>query len=128
MKNKQYRAPKQNIPPTIKYLGTCLDGKCLMTMIVCLSPAGQNGWETWFSLQYGTDLSALSAPTKPVKPRSVAKVLTETRLEFKKTKEDLAKTPKSGSPASKYYHSRVFKCLHFEGYLKLLEELGDGAK
>ena len=45
-KRKPYNAPKQNSTLLSKYLGRCLDGRAYLSMIVCLSQAPQNGWET----------------------------------------------------------------------------------
>jgi len=61
-KRKAYTPPRQMTSSFIKATGACLGGKCRTAMIVCLSQAPQCGWETWFSLQYGTNLAALSAP------------------------------------------------------------------
>lgn len=46
-------------PPMITYLGKLINGYSLMNMIVCLSQAPQNGWETWFSLYFGTNMAKL---------------------------------------------------------------------
>lgn len=43
-------------------------------MMVTLSPAGRNAWETWFSLQYGADLARLHAPRRTDRPRDVDKL------------------------------------------------------
>ena len=59
-KGRKYSPPLQNCPDMIKFLGSCFTGKDLMALMVALSPSGNNGWETWFSCQYGKDLSKLS--------------------------------------------------------------------
>lgn len=57
-----YKAPTQNTTDFIKYCGNLLNGSCMCKMMICLSQAPQCGWETWWSLQYGTDLSKLKVP------------------------------------------------------------------
>jgi hypothetical protein len=52
-------------------------GTAMAHMCVCVSPAGQNGWETWFSLQYGTDLAGLRAPIKAQKGLAYSQACSE---------------------------------------------------
>jgi hypothetical protein len=66
LKGQPYQPPKQLITPAVKFLAACFDGTAMCHMMVCVSSAGRNGWETWFSLQYGTDLAGLRAPIRPV--------------------------------------------------------------
>ena len=60
--------------PTIKFLSAIFDGQARLAMCVTLSPAGRNAWETWFSLQYGSDLAQLAAPRRKDKPQNVDKL------------------------------------------------------
>jgi hypothetical protein len=53
-KKTKFRLNPLNTFPTLVYLATLISGSALMNMIVCLSQAPQNGWETWFSLYFGT--------------------------------------------------------------------------
>ena len=94
-KGKKYSPPLQNCPDMIKFLGSCFTGKELMSLMVALSPSGNNGWETWFSCQYGTDLSKLSAPVKPVKQKKLDKALKTAEKKSKEASEKLAKNMKS---------------------------------
>ena len=73
-KGKPYAAPKSMVTPTIKFLSAIMDGKARLAMCVTLSPAGQNAWETWFSLQYGADLAKLHAPRRKDKPQNIDKL------------------------------------------------------
>jgi hypothetical protein len=66
-KGKQVQCPKSMTPPLICYMFKLLDGGCIMNMIICLSLAPQNGWETWFSLQYGAELNKLVVRIPTVK-------------------------------------------------------------
>merc|ERR1719247_3467629 len=74
---QKYQPPKQLVTPTIQFLGGIFDGSAKLSMVITLSLASSNGWETWFSLQYGTDLSKLSVPLKPQKPKDLDKALKE---------------------------------------------------
>ena len=102
-KGKKYSPPLQNCPDMIKFLGSCFTGKELMSLMVALSPSGNNGWETWFSCQYGTDLSKLSAPVKPVKQKKLESVLKNAEKTCKETSEKLAKNLKSNHGSALKY-------------------------
>ena len=91
-KGKKYSPPLQNCPDMIKFLGSCFTGKELMALMVALSPSGNNGWETWFSCQYGTDLAQLSTPIVYVKAKALDKML---KTAEKKSKEASAKLEKN---------------------------------
>ena len=73
-KGKPYKSPHAMITPTIKFLSAIFDGRARLSMCVTLSPAGQNAWETWFSLQYGADLAKLHAPRRKDKAQNVDKL------------------------------------------------------
>lgn len=86
-----------------------------------ISPSGNNGWETWFSCQYGTDLSKLSAPITKTK----AKDLKKTTTLAEKTKKDLEEKLKKSS-GGKYAKIQKCQLKSVEDellYLKLLSEL-----
>merc|ERR1712241_1103708 len=53
--NKAKKKFKNNgLPlPIVKYIGRCLTGQAWLTAVICLSQSPQNGWETWFSCEYG---------------------------------------------------------------------------
>eukprot|EP00971_Amphidinium_carterae_P198092 3931623-Amphidinium_carterae.1 len=92
-------------------------------MVVCLSQSHSCGWETWFSLQYGTDLSKLKAPAnsrKPVKIDVAAKTAAD---ELSKAKDLLSRTPSKGTPASKYYNRRLVSARQWEQQNLLLQEM-----
>ena len=94
-KRKPYMPPKTMVTPTIKFLAAILDGKARLAMMVTLSPAGRNAWETWFSLQYGADLSRLHAPRKQDKPKDVDKlhkVMSKAAAELQKEVNAMVKT------------------------------------
>mmetsp|Transcript_12820 Transcript_12820/g.20344 ORF Transcript_12820/g.20344 Transcript_12820/m.20344 type:complete len:438 (-) Transcript_12820:301-1614(-) len=94
-KGKKYMPPRQMTTALIKTTGACLGGKCRTAMIVCLSQAPQCGWETWFSLEYGTGLGALRAPVVPQKKtkfqnalKAAIKRQTDSNLKLENAKDD----------------------------------------
>lgn len=81
-KGKPFKVATSLTPPGIQYVAQLINGSCIMNMIICLSQAPQNGWETWFSLKYGTDLSKLEIKIPKQKPTDFKKYLAQV------TKED----------------------------------------
>ena len=120
---KPYSAPTQVCLPMIQYLAGCFNGKYRLGMLVCLSQALNCGWETWFSLQYGTDLSNLKAPIRPQKPIPFDVVLQRATKAAEDAETALNKTPESGSPASKYYPQRRINMLSSQHNLRRLQNL-----
>mmetsp|Transcript_49094 Transcript_49094/g.59477 ORF Transcript_49094/g.59477 Transcript_49094/m.59477 type:complete len:490 (+) Transcript_49094:15-1484(+) len=96
---KPYTPPRQLCTETIKFLGGCFDGDSITAMILCLSPAGSNGWETWFSLQYGEKVSRLKVPVRRQRAKSFKRVY---RNAEKKAK-DAAEALKRANVGNKYY-------------------------
>jgi len=84
---------------TMRFLGRSLDGYCLLAMMVCVSQAPQNGWETWFSCTYGERLARLKSPLKKMKLKNLQKELKSAEANARKTAKDVADTPKTGSGA-----------------------------
>lgn len=102
-----YAPPRQSTTPFIKLLGACLDGSCELAMIVTLSQAPQNGWETWFSLQYGSDLASLSAPVRRRKARDLGAELRQAEARARETAAAIAGgPPPPNAPAAKYWRAR----------------------
>jgi len=77
-----------------------------MTSIVTLSQAPQNGWETWFSLQYGTQLSKLKASVERVKSHKMKTYQKEMEAKVKDANKVIDNPPEKGAPAWKYYVKR----------------------
>ena len=69
-----------------------------------MSLSGGNGWETWFSLQYGSDLAKLKVPLKPKKPIAVDKCLKDAEKAAAFAKKEFEEKPKN-----KYYLYRKAK-------------------
>ena len=76
-KGKQFKVASSLTPPGVQYVASLINGSCIMNMIICLSQAPQNGWETWFSLKYGTDLSKLEIKVPYQKPTELKKFLAQ---------------------------------------------------
>jgi hypothetical protein len=92
---QKYKPPTQMVTPTIQFLGGIFDGSTKLNMVITLSLSGSNGWETWFSLQYGTDLSKLSVPLKPQKPKDLDKVLQDAEKAAAFAKKEFEDKPKN---------------------------------
>ena len=50
-----------------------------MSMLICLSQAPQNGWETWFSLWYGSKMAELKVAIPKLETISFSKALAKAR-------------------------------------------------
>ena len=92
-------------PPVCLYMSRLINGSTLMNMIVCLSQAPQNGWETWFSLQYGQSMSLMEIKIPQIKPYSLKAGISEAE---KNLKDANAKADPS-KPVSK--NTKVYKDL-----------------
>jgi len=58
-KGRPYRTIAALNTDGMRYVGNCLSGKAVVAMVVCLSQAPQCGWETWFSCEFGKNMSKL---------------------------------------------------------------------
>merc|ERR1712110_1254699 len=79
--------------PFLRMLGRSLVGELWMNSIICISQSPQNGWETWFSCEYGKGLAKLQAPLKKVKPQEVGPLKKKLQDDVKKAEKHLASTP-----------------------------------
>lgn len=84
---------------TMRFLSRSLDGNCILAMMICISQAPQNGWETWFSCGYGERLARLKSPLKKMKLKDLKKELKDAEAKAKKTAKEVKDTPKTGSGA-----------------------------
>lgn len=107
--------------PFIRMLGRSLVGEVWMNAVVCLSQSPQNGWETWFSCQYGDALAKLQAPLKKLKPEPIENAQKRAAKAAAKAKKAFDATPQRGSPASKYWASRKAMAKHTADELELIE-------
>jgi len=58
-----------------EYFSQCLTGACSVAAVVCISPAPQNGWESWFACHYGEDIAKLRVPVAPPRPRALERAI-----------------------------------------------------
>ena len=65
------------VPPAVWALGASATGHARLGIIVCISPAPQNGWETWFSCTWGQNASKLRAPANKQKAVAIEKELAQ---------------------------------------------------
>ena len=119
---KVYKPATQLLTPTMQYMGACMDGSALLGMVVCLSQAPQCGWETWFSLKYGTDLAKIQAPANPQKPRNFLKVLGNA---IKKAKE--LDTAANQCTAPKYIEKKQAAARDAIDFVRCLQLLAERA-
>merc|ERR1711933_466870 len=107
--NQKKKKYQNNCWPTTaltRYIGRCLVGQSWLTAIVCLSQSPQNGWETWFSCEYGEGLAKLLAPVRKSKVENADTLEERLTAEKAKAKKVFEATPEKGSPSSKYYGLR----------------------
>merc|ERR1719235_293073 len=107
---------------TMRFLGRSLYGYCLLAMMVCISQAPQNGWETWFSCTYGERLARLKSPLKKMKLKNLKKELKDAQAHVKKTTKELKDTPQTGSGA-KWLPLREGAARSAAEYLQIMEWL-----
>lgn len=121
---KKYSAPRTLTTDACKFFGGVLDGRALCGMVICLSQAVENGWETWFSCEMASQLAKLKAPSVTEKVRQIDKELKDAVKAAGKAAEQLAKTPEKGAPASKFYPVRKGLANGTKRYVEILERLG----
>merc|ERR1712187_456426 len=122
-KKRRYVKPNKALSTdTIRFFGRSLDGYCLLAMMVCISQAPQNGWETWFSCTYGERLAKLQAPLKKMKLKELDKEVKAAAKEAAKAKKVFEDTPQKGA-AAKYLDLRRGLANAAKEYLEILQEL-----
>merc|ERR1719235_1923117 len=107
---------------TMRFLGRSLDGYSILAMMVCISQAPQNGWETWYSCTYGERLARMKSPLKKMKLKDLKKELKDAQANAKKTAKDVEQTPKTGS-GSKYLPLREGAARSAAEYLEIMQWL-----
>jgi len=125
---KIYTPERMMSTALIKFMTAAFVGTSSLAMLVTLSPSGANGWETWFSLEYGKDMSSLKIPMKTAKKvtttnSSSSKELKRLKKELKQVVESWKNTPTSG-PAAKYVGVRLGNAIWIAQLGMELEQLG----
>ena len=90
-----------------------------------VTQAPSNGWETWFSLQYGTDLSKLRAPVKKIKATKADKQREAMKKEAAAAAKAVEKPPGPKEPASKFFPKKLAYANYTKERLRLLNKLLD---
>jgi len=121
-KGRKYVPPKQLATSAMQFVGSNFDATVDVGMVVCLSQAPQNGWETWFSLEFGKNLSELKVVLKKPKSVTLSKSLKEAKEKVKSCQAALDKTPKEG-PSAKYRPRRTADVKVWEARAFALEQV-----
>lgn len=117
LRKKKYKMSASH-PPMMKMLGRCFLGQCWMNAIVCLSQSPQNGWETWFSCDYGEALAKLQAPLRKIKMQQVDKARKDLAASAAKAKKVFEK-----DSGSKFRTFREAMAKHAADELALFDSL-----
>eukprot|EP00546_Thalassionema_frauenfeldii_P004816 CAMPEP_0178924762 /NCGR_PEP_ID=MMETSP0786-20121207/17510_1 /TAXON_ID=186022 /ORGANISM="Thalassionema frauenfeldii, Strain CCMP 1798" /LENGTH=352 /DNA_ID=CAMNT_0020599515 /DNA_START=175 /DNA_END=1233 /DNA_ORIENTATION=+ len=102
--NRCYKQPRQLSTDAIQFLSSGFNGTALTAMCLCLSSANVNGWETWFSLQWGESVSKLAIPVRSQKPVNIHKALVLAEREATMAKREL-----EGAAKNRFYAKRAFR-------------------
>ena len=104
-KKLPYAPPRQLSTDATRFLSSSFNGSALTCLCVCLSPANVNGWETWFSLNWGENVSKLAIDVRRQTPTNINKAIDEAKKEVGAAKHDLERAPK----INKFYAKRKFR-------------------
>lgn len=116
---KKYAKPKTLVTDTVKVVGGVLDGHAVCGMIICISQAPSNGWETWFSCEMAEQLAKLKAPSIDEKIRLRADEIKGVQKKIDTAEQELAKNPNA-----KFAPMRKGMVYGMKRYLEILETLG----
>ena len=88
------------------FLGNQIKGESLISVLICLSQAPQNGWETWYSLWYGSKMAGLKVAVPQVENISFTKALKRAQKEVVDTaaNADPKRPPTKNTNAYVEYH------------------------
>merc|ERR1712176_189836 len=123
LSNAKYAPPTQLVSPFLKFVASCMDGSSLLGVVVTISQARRCGWETWFTMKYGTDLANLKVPIRGRTISNFDDVVERTKRDSKEAEEALEKTPKEGTPVSKYWSQRDYRVKELKALSSFLTEL-----
>mmetsp|Transcript_36540 Transcript_36540/g.57058 ORF Transcript_36540/g.57058 Transcript_36540/m.57058 type:complete len:333 (+) Transcript_36540:512-1510(+) len=119
-KGMPYQPQRQLRTAAIQYLTGCFRGETVLSSVVCLSQAGQFGWETWFSIaEYGYKLSQLRVPVKVQPAKQLKRTIQSLEKGVDEKKVDVARTDK----ANKYYPRKAGQLQLLERELRNLSDL-----
>ena len=104
-KKRPYASPRQLSTDATRFLSSSFNGSAVTCLCLCLSLANINGWETWFSLTWGENVSKLAINVRRQKPRSITKATMEAEKEVRIARQDL----QGASKKNKFYARRKFR-------------------
>lgn len=115
---KQYNPPKSCSTAFQRYTGAIMMGRTLLTTIVCLSPAPQNGLENLNSLKWGDGMAKLKAPNVTEKPIDIKEAHKAAVVRAQETAKEF-----EGAPQNKYWLARKSRAQHAALSLQFMERL-----
>ena len=115
-KKRPYAPPRQLATDATRFLSSSFNGSALTCLCLCLSPANINGWETWFSLKWGENVSKLEIDVRGQRPQNIAKATKEAEKEVRIAIKDLDGASKN----NRFYAKRKFR---FDAASKKLSDL-----
>lgn len=104
-KKRPYASPRQLSTDATRFLSSSFNGSAVTCLCLCLSIANINGWETWFSLTWGENVSKLAINVRRQKPQSITKATMEAEKEVRIARQDL----QGASKKNKFYARRKFR-------------------
>ena len=115
-KKRPYAPPRQLATDATRFLSSSFNGSALTCLCLCLSPANINGWETWFSLKWGENVSKLEIDVRGQRPQNIAKATKDAEKEVRIASKDLDGASKN----NRFYAKRKFR---FDAASKKLSDL-----
>jgi hypothetical protein len=101
-----FQSGHQMVTPFVQYLIACTTGQALLSAVVCLSPASQNGWESWFACTVGEDFSKLRAAVLPETPHNAVQFALAVVKRADEAEAKLRAASQIG-PGAKFYPRRL---------------------
>ena len=88
-------------------------------MVVCLSQAVHNGFESYYSTVYGQKFTALTYNVKPQKWKKISKLIKDAQTEMKELQPHIEKAEAAGN-LTEYYHKRVARKMQLTDQIERL--------
>mmetsp|Transcript_56149 Transcript_56149/g.180203 ORF Transcript_56149/g.180203 Transcript_56149/m.180203 type:complete len:463 (-) Transcript_56149:10-1398(-) len=117
----KYNPPKSCSSAFQRYTGAIMMGQTLLTTIVCLSPAPQNGLENLYSLRWGEGMARLRAPNVTEKPVDVDKAYAAAVKAAERAAKEL-----DGAPQNRFWLGRKTKADHSALLVRIMGGLMNG--
>ncbi|KAK3262660.1 hypothetical protein CYMTET_28492 [Cymbomonas tetramitiformis] len=119
-KKKPYNPPKALVTDTIRFASATFQGRSLLGMVICISQASQNGWETWFSCEMAEKMAKLTAPIRTVTRHKLKTAYKKAQKAAAEMTKDFEKT----DTKNKFYALRKGQSNGMKRYVEVLERLG----